>query len=613
NIFLSQIENKMNAYKDYIQNLRNLTMKDACLLFNTDITPNLKQYVYLLDNVKFDDESHHVFYGEVKKIITSFLYYYTVTMDDIIIETDQYSHITDRNELLCLMDKTIAVHHIHQISFGKDFLPVQSPFEKQTYDEIQVKYKKFTEELYLLKKNIENLDKKEKIENFAMKHFKIALINTSNVFKYTHNYISLMLADRLRDIQVSLEEILLRLRNNLRSLENKRSEKVNLLLNQLYDKNKEQLQITRQHRKCSIEYAEVNRAINVIHEKIEDCKYDVPISKLREEVQYWEERVKEFHKIADGLWKLNAERAELIKQEEIYKSMQTTELPGSKLQCWENMGENFKEKKEEIKQAINDAAKTLITFFCVKGSDRIFYMDDLGPYYLDEYNHQVYFFDYGMSIYHLNCQGDFKEISDKEKYRFDENGRYVEDESGQKVYRCAPCTSTYRLSEDGLLTKVTKDCGHSEMVNKKCRLRIKDPTDVEILPTQDNMNIKGKLDPEVVEYLWNSLGHVLPDALHDVARDHTRNPIQHLAHKLLLYKYNRTRMELHEKMKEAKNYRANVYKERNEKASKASQAWMRKQVKRRKPEESDDTQDRFVFEAQMAAQDFINYLNYFNN
>ncbi|XP_052756729.1 uncharacterized protein LOC113516352 [Galleria mellonella] len=600
-------------YKEYIQNLRKLTMSDACLLLNGDIIPNLKQYVSLLDNIKFEDGSYHAFYGEVKKIITSFLYYYTVTMDDMIIKADKYSHDTNKNDLLSLAKQTINIHECDQISFGKDFLPVQSPIEKQTYDEIQEKYNVFMNDIFLLRDVIEKLDKKEKVDNFALEHFKISVVMTSNVFKYTHDYILMMLGNRLPEIQVSLEEILLRMRNNQRSIESASSDNVNKLLNQLYDRNKEHLMLSRQFKMCSVEYAEVSRAIEVIREKIENSKYDIPLSRLSEEVAYWEERLREFHQIVDGLRKLKTEQTVLTKQEQIYQSMQTTELPGSKYQCWINMSENLKQRKEEVNRAINEAAKALITFFCVRGSDRIFYTDDVGPYYLDEYNHQVYFFDSGMGVYHFNCYGEFKETYDKEKYYFDENGRYVKNENEEKVYRCAPCTSSYNLAKDGLLIKVTKDCGHSEAINRKCKLTIKNPTDIEILPTSDEMDIKGKLDPETVKYLWDSFGHLLPDALHDVGRDHIKNPIQHLAHKLLFHKYNQTHNELREKKKEAELYRTNIYQERKDKAVIASKSWKAKQVKRRKPEESDDALNRSIFEAQVAAQDFVNNLNYFND
>ena len=58
----------------------------------------------------------------------------------------------------------------------------------------------------------------------------------------------------------------------------------------------------------------------------------------------------------------------------------------------------------------------------------------------------------------------------------------------------ADCTSQYKLDEDNLFKKVTKDCGHSEKLNPECRLaEIKDKmSDRVILPEVDPIDITGK-------------------------------------------------------------------------------------------------------------------------
>lgn len=86
-------------------------------------------------------------------------------------------------------------------------------------------------------------------------------------------------------------------------------------------------------------------------------------------------------------------------------------------------------------------------------------------------------------LFHKHPEGD--------PYFFDENGRYKLI-NGEKVHQCAPCTSQYKLDQDGLFNKITVDCGHSTKVNEKCRLDIKDLTDVEILPTQEMIDITSK-------------------------------------------------------------------------------------------------------------------------
>lgn len=48
-----------------------------------------------------------------------------------------------------------------------------------------------------------------------------------------------------------------------------------------------------------------------------------------------------------------------------------------------------------------------------------------------------------------------------------------------------------------------------------------------------------------------------------------------------------------------------------QKAIAITKAWKSKQVKRRKPEESDDSQERAVYDAQIAQYEFIKSMNYY--
>ncbi|XP_063831569.1 uncharacterized protein LOC135080775 isoform X1 [Ostrinia nubilalis] len=602
----------MSVLKEFMQSFRKSSFKEVFIILNVDIFPQVTNYINLIENIKFEDGSYHTYFGEVKKVINGFLTYYKFVIDDVIQEADKCTNVMNRNELLVLIDRTIDIHQSRHIFFGREYLPVHTAAEKQSYEEMEQLFQQYMEKLLELKNNIERLDKQEKVDDFIKDHFKMSIKGTHELFELTHTYLALLLADRINQIRVSVEEIHLRARNNLRKIQAECGEKLNALLQQLYDRNKSLLQVNRQHRKCSVAVAEASRSIDRIRSKIEEYSYDPPISRLEEEVAYWEDRVNEFHQIAGKLVMLKKEQADVIKQEEIYQSMKTTELPGSKRICWWTMGKNFAQRKEYLKDRILEAARPLMSYFSIRGTDRLFYTDNIGSYYVDEYNHQVYVFDYGMGIYHLNCEGDFREVSDKDVHYFDTRGRYVLDSEGQKVYQCAPCTSTYKLCSSDLLKKTTKDCGHSEKMNKKCRMTIKDPRSGEILPDVENVDIKSSLDSEVVRYLWDSFGHVLPFALHDVGRDRTKNPIQHLAHKLLYHKYNKTISELEKKKKEAQDYRAKIFQDRKDKAIAASKAWKAKQVPRSKPEESYDDSDQRAHDAQATTQIFLTSLQYMN-
>lgn len=77
-----------------------------------------------------------------------------------------------------------------------------------------------------------------------------------------------------------------------------------------------------------------------------------------------------------------------------------------------------------------------------------------------------------------------------DKYYFDDYGRYVFGEDSKKIYQCGPCTSTYELGPEDLLVKTTVDCGHSNIRNPLCRMQLKDPTDIELLPTVEPVDIR---------------------------------------------------------------------------------------------------------------------------
>ncbi|XP_053613230.1 uncharacterized protein LOC128676855 isoform X2 [Plodia interpunctella] len=524
-------------YKDFAQRLRRLTLSNVYIIvIPEDVTQQYKKYVRLLLEIKLSEDCYNAYYGITKKILNSFVSYYTHMMDRFIVGTDKHLNMPDKNEIIFLLEQTMGIHVDQQINFGKDYLPVQSAEERQNYDDIESKFEDFKLRFDGLRQRVDRLDKQDKVDDFAKEHFQYALDKTSEVFDFVHIYIAMLLIGRVKEIRISLEEIYLRLKNNLRQIDEDCDQAMNTLMHNLYDQNKELMTVSRMYRKNSSDIAEVTRSIEKTREQLDVFKYEVPQSKLVEEVGYWKIRLRDFEEVAELIKKLQAEQVDVEKQRALYNSRRCTEYPGSKAYCWKQIGKSFDERSALLKDKLIEAGKALLTFFAIKGADRIFYESDLGKYFVDEFDHQIYVEDYGLRLYHTNCKGEFKEIPDIAQYRFNEYGRYIYDDKGDKTYQVAACTSQYKLDEDQLLKKITKDCGHSEAVNRKCKMRIKDPNDVEVLPDIGEINIKKSLDPEVVKYLWDTFGHILPDALRDLLHDHSKNPIHHLAHRLLHYK-----------------------------------------------------------------------------
>ncbi|CAH2094255.1 unnamed protein product [Euphydryas editha] len=600
----------MDFNKQYIYKLRNVSLAEPYIILNDDVAPKLNNYIRLLDEIAFEDGSYHIYYGEIKTILNSFIEHWTQMMDEAIKEADRCSNTITKEALMKMMEKTILIHQMKQVDFEQQFLPAENSFEKEIFNNLKEKFESFMEQLLIMRDDLKKLDKQTKVEAFAKEHFPISLKRKNDIFIFTYYFISEQLTFVIDRIHISLKEILTRVRNNVRTMEERSEVNISRLLIRLYEKNKEHLMLSRQDIRSSADIAEVQRSMEIIKDKIEDSKH-VPYKRLQEEFEYWDTKMYEFEQINKTLKKIQAEEKKVLEQEKLFNSLKDTEIPAPKRKCWENMGERFKQKLEELRELKSNAAKTLLTFFSVRGADRIEYSDNIGKYFVDDYGHQRYIFDYGLKELHVNCDGDFVEKPDKQRYFYDNMGRFIIDDNGQKLYQLAPCTSTYRIEND-IFVKESKDCGHSEQVKNECRMQIKNPTDEQVLPDKKPIDIKGKLDAEVVKYLWDTFGHVLPEILYDVSETRPKNPIHYIARRLIALKFKKNENDLVKMKREASEYRENIHKDRTEKMKQKLDAWKAKQVKRRKPEESDDTEERFVYDAHVLQQDFIRSLENYN-
>ncbi|CAK1553328.1 unnamed protein product [Leptosia nina] len=582
--------------------MRRWTLCNVYLILHEDIVPKLKHYIKLIYYAEFKDGFYHTYYGELKKVVNSYSFHWIDVMDESIRVADKLYYNINRDNLLDLMERTIHMHNAKQVDFGRSFLPVESAEEKKIYEELEVMYNHFMINLLKLKEKLNALDTQEKVEEFAKEHFPLSLENKNSIFAFTYEYIALALAKNNNRIRVSLEEIYNRVRSNLSNIQEECNASLTSLLHQLYDKNKEHMTIFRQDIRSSLEIAEVQRSITIIKDRIEDSKH-VPTERLKEEVNYWREKVAEYKIIYETIRKLDGERESLSGAEVMY--LEVLENPEIKYEPSDPLGTDARHKIERLHELRMNAAKSLFTFFSVKGPDRKFYKDQIGTYYMDDYGHRVYFFNYGLNMYHTDCVGRYVNLKENDLYFYDTYGRYTV-KNGEKLYQIAPCSSLYRLEND-IHVKVTQDCGHSDGYNKNCMMEIKDPS-IEILPVAKGIDIKGKLDTETVNYLWNNFGHILPDALHDVAKAQPKNPIHYLAHKILYHKYRRTSAEVEKEKQNAHEYREGIFRKRKGRAMKLSKSWKEKQVKPRKPEESDASLEWFAYSSHVAKQEFIRAL-----
>lgn len=63
-----------------------------------------------------------------------------------------------------------------------------------------------------------------------------------------------------------------------------------------------------------------------MQEKIENRETNVHISRLEQEVSFWEKRIREFNQCADLLTKLKSEFDTIVKEENVYNNLRYTIL-----------------------------------------------------------------------------------------------------------------------------------------------------------------------------------------------------------------------------------------------------------------------------------------------
>nr|XP_032521516.1 uncharacterized protein LOC116773204 [Danaus plexippus plexippus] len=494
---------KIKLYNEYLFKLRSLSLREPYIEVHDNINPMLKHYMKLLDNISFKEESYHTYYGNIKRIVNSFTIRWTNVMDEAIKITDKYIHFVKREDLEMMIAKMMEMQKEKQDAFVKQFANSDDPIEKEKINEIQELYNDYMKKVELLSEKVNKLDKQEKVEEFAKEHLPQSLQIKNKIFRFTYDFIALKLALAVDRIRTSLEEIINRLRNNLKNIQNDVEGSVSELLMQLYEKNKENLILSRQDVRSSKDLAEVKRGMDIIIDKIEHSK-NIPENRLSEECEHWEKVFQEFKQIEKTL--------------------------------------------QEIQKEEN-------------------------------------------CIHH----------PDKEKYYYDENGRYIIG-NGQRLYQLAPCTSKY-LIENDVFVKRSKDCGHSEM-KMDCGMQIKDQTHVTILPDVTPVDIKGTLDSEVIKYIWDTFGHILPEVMQGVAEIKPKNPIHCLAHKLVQYKCKRTSEK---DKRDAILYHQQIYEDRREKVNALYKLWRDKQIHVKPEGDNDD-----ALRAHREAEELVRGLNYYN-
>ncbi|CAB3259604.1 unnamed protein product [Arctia plantaginis] len=561
--------------------------------------------------VPFLESCYNLYYGELRKIIRSFLRFYCLTACHALKRAEDYKNTLDYNSMMHLFNKTVVYHQRSHDEFLKEFQPIESTEEQEKFDAIISLYNTFKEKLLEFGEQLKTFNKQDKVDVFAKDHFTICGEKLHQLNEYTHIFIAKWLEEHTREIRVSLEDIHRRLRINFAEYKKGYEDRLNYLHNELYELNKESVAISRAPHKSTQAAAVNKKKIAVVKNKIQSFGNFFVFNRLNQELEFWTQRVAALEEITTIIAKVKTALEKAKAEERAHSKYEPIHLANThKYVCWNRMAENIIKYRTDLENKYVEVCRPLMTFFSARGADRIMYSDSIGSFYIDEYGHQNYITDYGAKYYHMNCEGQYILNQDNEKYYFDKNGRYVI-KDGNKVYQLAPCTSSNTLTENGLWRNL-EPCRCTGICLAKvpfgtCSTRVHNLNDAVLLPKSEVINIEKTLDSDTVKYLWHHFGWILPEVLNEVGRVQPRNPIHYLGHLILNKTHSITCKNIKERQKLAKKYREDIHKQRKMEVDERIRAWNAKQAKPFKASDWDDTADKPLQDSHQFAADLLMY------
>lgn len=188
------------VYKDFLYQLRKAEFITPCVIVCDNPAPFLKTYVRLIEAAQIQDGLvSNAYYGELKKVVTSFVNYFTHVIDEIVRRIDRYSYNVDNHRMMMLVDNTIDMATENQDLFLMEFT-VTNEADQEKVNEIEKGHHDYVEALRKLRDSMIYMNKVETIENFAKEQFEISTKKINELCNFTHGYISVMLADRVSQI-----------------------------------------------------------------------------------------------------------------------------------------------------------------------------------------------------------------------------------------------------------------------------------------------------------------------------------------------------------------------------------------------------------------------------
>lgn len=188
----------MVQYIDFLIELRKEELNEVSLELYPDITPKLKEYIDLIDNIQYRDGIIHTFYPQITVILYAYLNFWTQTVDKVYKVEDERNNVTSKAMLLEILDQTLMVAKQKYNTFEEDFGSICNETHDKIHAELNAEYKEYVETLNKMKKQVQKFDRKIHELPFAQEHMVKTLRKTYSLLDCTHTHISLRCAAFVR-------------------------------------------------------------------------------------------------------------------------------------------------------------------------------------------------------------------------------------------------------------------------------------------------------------------------------------------------------------------------------------------------------------------------------
>lgn len=187
-----------SVFRDFIYGLRKIEWETPFLILIREHPPkHLENYIKMLEGVPYDDDKSNAYYGDIKKVMFSFLCFYTSCISQVNDQIDRYTQELKYSEMMKLFNNTVTFCDGRYQAFKRDDQPLDSVAQELQHNIMLSAYHTFKKKLKELGAEIAEIKKPNKIQEFAKAHLPLCIKRTAAMCDYTHVFLSKMLFARV--------------------------------------------------------------------------------------------------------------------------------------------------------------------------------------------------------------------------------------------------------------------------------------------------------------------------------------------------------------------------------------------------------------------------------